>query len=81
MVFNSKNKRQLPTFRLNYDKVLVNVEKFKYLGIIFSSDLNNKYDILKCEQSFLKQFYAIFRIIMFVRKLGFIPLNILSIFL
>ena len=65
MVFNNKSKSQLPIFKLE-NTVLEIVHQCKYLGIIFSSDLNNKLDIVKCEKSFLKQFYAIYRRFHFV---------------
>ena len=41
--------------------LLTQVDKYKYLGILLTSDLKNKLDIERCENSFLRQFFCIFR--------------------
>ena len=66
MVFNKK-KSKIPTLFLNNNK-LKNVMHCKYLGIIFTENLCNKDDILRCELSFLKQFYSIYRRFHFVDR-------------
>ena len=65
MIFNSKSKGNLPKLVLNNCKLDI-VSEYKYLGIIFSDSLNEKFDILRCERAFLRQFYAIYRRFHFV---------------
>ncbi len=63
MIFkpNSKIDRgPVPIFKLK-GNVMLNVSSCKYLGIIITDDLCNKSDILRCETSFLRQFYSIYR--------------------
>ena len=37
------------------------VSSYKYLGVIISDNYSNELDIIRLNNSFLKQFYAIFR--------------------
>ena len=62
MIFRPKTDKSPvePRFSLG-DYVLNNVLNIKYLGIILSNDLTNKFDIERCERSFLKQFNCIYR--------------------
>jgi hypothetical protein len=68
MIFASKGNEKyldVPDFILKGNKLNI-VDEYKYLGIILTSDLCNKEDIKRCETSFLKQFYCIFRKFHFV---------------
>ena len=56
--YNSKSKEKVPKLVLNNCKLDI-VSEYKYLGIIFSDSLDEKFDILWCKRAFLRQFYAI----------------------
>ena len=63
MTFNSKTKflrDPEPDLFLNNCRLRM-VNSYKYLGIIFSSNLRNKLDIEKCELAFLRQFHCLYR--------------------
>ena len=70
MIFGQKQKVTPPKFFINNKELLI-VNKYKYLGIVLSDDGRLKEDIRRCELSFLRQFYAIFR------KFYFLDRNIL----
>ncbi len=74
MIFESnRREKQLnsPEFFISGNKLKI-VKSIKYLGVVLTNDLSNKEDIRRCELSFLKQFYCIFR------KFHFVDRNVFS---
>ena len=73
MVFRSKNVRHClnPTFKLK-NEILNIVNSYKYLGIVIRSNLSNVEDIKKCNLSFTRQFFSMFR------KFNFADTNVLK---
>lgn len=61
MIFNSKS-----TSVINQSCVIDNlkipiVKSHKFLGIILSDDMRNGEDLIRCEKTFLREFYSIYR--------------------
>jgi hypothetical protein len=66
MVFGNKNNVFI-NVSINGRK-MDRVDSYKYLGVMLSSNLLNKEDILRSENSFLRQFYSIFRRFKFAER-------------
>ena len=67
MIFSQKTVKDPPEFFLNNVRLAI-VDKYKYLGVVLTNKGVWKEDIRRCELSFLRQFYSIFRKFYFVDR-------------